>query len=232
MLKIIAAVSMLIDHIGVIFYPENMDYRIIGRMAFPIFAFMIAEGCRYTRHKLRYFLTVFGVGLICQLFYYHSGEICVLVTFSFSILCIYSLQNFKKIFFDHNSTNAERTLSMGAFIGCIGLTYIANKLCVMDYGFWGCMAPVFASLLYVPENCENTVLKKLDCIPLNVMLMSIAMLMIAANGRAEQYYSFFALIPLLLYSGKRGSLNMKYFFYIFYPLHLILLEGLNILINL
>ena len=44
MLKIIAAVSMLTDHFGLMFFPFDVEYRIIGRLAFPIFAFMIAEG--------------------------------------------------------------------------------------------------------------------------------------------------------------------------------------------
>ena len=54
-LKIIAMISMLIDHIGVAMFPNVMILRIIGRLAFPIFAYMIAEGCFYTKNKARYF---------------------------------------------------------------------------------------------------------------------------------------------------------------------------------
>ena len=50
-LKIIAAAAMLIDHIGAYLLPQVRILRIIGRIAFPIFAFMIAEGCRYTKNK-------------------------------------------------------------------------------------------------------------------------------------------------------------------------------------
>ena len=60
MLKILGAVFMLIDHIGVVFFPEVKILRILGRISFPIFAFMIAEGCRYTRNKLRYLRDVGG----------------------------------------------------------------------------------------------------------------------------------------------------------------------------
>jgi hypothetical protein len=52
-LKLIAAGAMLADHVGLMFFPEAELLRIIGRLAFPIFAFMIAEGCKYTRNKLR-----------------------------------------------------------------------------------------------------------------------------------------------------------------------------------
>ena len=59
-LKIIAAFAMLIDHVGIMFFPTVAIYRIIGRISFPIFAFMIAEGCRYTRNKLKYILAEFS----------------------------------------------------------------------------------------------------------------------------------------------------------------------------
>ena len=64
-LKYIAALTMLIDHAGLLLFPRNILFRIIGRLAFPIFAFMIAEGCRYTRNKLKYFLSVFILGFAC-----------------------------------------------------------------------------------------------------------------------------------------------------------------------
>ena len=58
-LKIIAMLAMLSDHIGKVLLPQYQILQIIGRLAFPIFAFMIAEGCFYTKNKVRYFLTVF-----------------------------------------------------------------------------------------------------------------------------------------------------------------------------
>ena len=61
-LKIIAAITMLIDHIGVILLPQITLFRVIGRISFPIFAFMIAEGCAHTKNKLRYFYRFFCLG--------------------------------------------------------------------------------------------------------------------------------------------------------------------------
>ena len=46
-----------------------MVWRIIGRIAMPIYAFMVAEGCCHTRSKLRYFLIMLGLGLLCQPIY-------------------------------------------------------------------------------------------------------------------------------------------------------------------
>ena len=66
-LKLIAAFAMLLDHMGVLLFPQVRLLRILGRLAYPVFAFMIAEGCRYTKNKLRYFLLVFGLGTGCHM---------------------------------------------------------------------------------------------------------------------------------------------------------------------
>ena len=91
-LKLIAAFAMLLDHAGILLFPRVRMLRILGRLAYPIFAYMIAQGCHYTRNKLRYFLMVFGLGAVCQLVYYFaSGDtyLNILLTFSLSILLIY-----------------------------------------------------------------------------------------------------------------------------------------------
>lgn len=54
-LKILAMVCMTIDHIGAMLFPQAVWLRVIGRLAFPLFSYCIAEGCRYTRNKARYF---------------------------------------------------------------------------------------------------------------------------------------------------------------------------------
>ena len=142
-LKLIAAFTMLLDHAGILLFPRLEILRILGRIAFPIFAFMIAEGCRYTRHKLRYFLMVFGLGTACQLVYYFaSGDtyLNILLTFSCSILLIYLLQaagraqNWKQQFW------RSAIFAAGIFLA-LGMTQILS----IDYGFWGIMTPVFAA---------------------------------------------------------------------------------------
>ncbi|MBQ7313175.1 MAG: hypothetical protein IJW81_06290, partial [Clostridia bacterium] len=68
-LKLIAAVTMFIDHAGLLLFPQWEIMRIIGRLAFPIYAFCIAEGFRYTKNRKLYFLRVFILGLMCQIVY-------------------------------------------------------------------------------------------------------------------------------------------------------------------
>jgi hypothetical protein len=65
-LKIIACVFMVIDHIGVIILPDLLILRVLGRLSYPIFAYFLAEGCRYTRNKRKRFLLVLGLAVLCE----------------------------------------------------------------------------------------------------------------------------------------------------------------------
>ncbi len=68
-LKLIALVTMLIDHVGYLLYPQYFFLRIIGRLSFPIFAFLIAVGATRTRNRLAYGGRLFTIGLISQIPY-------------------------------------------------------------------------------------------------------------------------------------------------------------------
>ena len=102
-LKIIATITMLIDHIGLIFFPNTIIFRIIGRVSFPIFAFFISEGCNHTRNRLKYFITVLICGIIGQsiFFIFRKGyfTLNILFTFSVSISVIYLSQWVKYTFY-------------------------------------------------------------------------------------------------------------------------------------
>ena len=227
MLKIIAALAMLADHIGALIFPQYDFLRVIGRLAFPIFAFMIAEGCKYTRNITRYFFMIFSFAFICQMVYFFfAGSLfmCVLVTFSLSVLAIFALNNFKTMVFEKDCASVYKFLSGALFAACIVFIYALNQILTIDYGFWGCMLPVFASVFHMPKNCDVEILKRLDNIYVSIAMIAFGLFPIIESIGFIQGYSLWALVPLALYSGKRGKLNMKYFFYIFYPLHLVVLE--------
>ena len=65
-LKIIAIISMTLDHIGIIFFPNIIFFRIIGRMSFPLFAYCTASGCIFTKNIKKYILRLFVLGFISQ----------------------------------------------------------------------------------------------------------------------------------------------------------------------
>lgn len=245
-LKILAAVTMLIDHIGVLFYPDVMILRYIGRLSMPIFAFMIAEGCRYTKNKWKYFSLVFGLGAGCQLVYYLFAKdtyLNILLTFSFSIVMIYAMQYAKRNLLDKGAKCWKKVCSCGMFILTVALTWLFCEIALrteaytVDYGFWGCTLPVFASLLDVQRIPAPVVLQKADKIPWRVACLGVGLLCLQMYYQSINpwlasisIYSFLSLIFLFLYNGKRGKRKMKYFFYIFYPLHLVLLEGVWIVL--
>ena len=94
-IKILACVFMLIDHIGVYLFPSVSILRVIGRLAFPLFAFFIAEGCKYTKHRIKRLLLMFVCALCCVvLFNAFLGMLKgnVLITFTCSIVLIYAYQ--------------------------------------------------------------------------------------------------------------------------------------------
>ena len=75
-LKLIGVVTMTIDHIGYILFPKLALLRIIGRLAYPVFAYLIAEGCTYSRYKTKYFLSVLGTGLLCSVAAIGRNAVC------------------------------------------------------------------------------------------------------------------------------------------------------------
>lgn len=218
-LKLIAAFTMLLDHAGILLFPHVRLFRILGRLAYPIFAYMIAEGCRYTRNKLRYFLLVFGLGAVCQLVYYFfTGDtyLNILLTFSCSILLVYALQ----AMYQAKTWQKEALWSIvfaAGFLGAYGLTRILS----IDYGFWGIMTPVFASFAFARKMPRWA----------SVLLLGAGLVLLAADLGGIQHYGLLALPLLLLYSGERGKTRMKYFFYIFYPVHLAVLQGIAMLLD-
>ena len=134
-LKIIAAVLMLTDHIGYIIFPQYPIFRIIGRLSFPIFAFMIAEGCYYTKNKLRYFLGIFSLAVVCQIVYYifeNSLYMGILITFSLSILVIYSLECFKEKLLLPDSSLRQKSTSFIIFLSAVVI--IIKPVCNTDIG--------------------------------------------------------------------------------------------------
>ena len=234
-LKIIAALSMTVDHIGVIMFPKLSILRIIGRIAFPLFAFMIAEGCKYTRNKLRYFLSVSCLAVAIQVFYYFfSGEtkMSVLVTFSLSILSVYALQYFKACIFCDDTSVRKKLFGAVVLIVAVSLSLAFSLLFDLDYGFFGAMLPLWAAIFQSDRSRnEPYPSDKLDTIPITVLSFSVGVLLLSCFYGGIQYFSLFAIIPLLLYSGKRGRRGFKYFFYIFYPAHIALIYGISLLIK-
>ncbi len=231
-LKIIACVSMLIDHAGLMLFPNALWMRYVGRLAFPIFAFLISEGCRYTKNKLRYFLSVFLLGVVCQVAYQvaypYEQYFGILITFSISILLIYALQFAKKTLVG-SSKAYTKALAVALFISAVAGAYVFCLFFEVDYGFMGCVLPLFGALVDF-KGIKG--LERADIPAVRASCFSIGVLVYYLQSTLKflTVYALCSIPLLLLYSGKRGTKKLKYLFYAFYPLHLLVLAGLQLII--
>ena len=227
---------MLADHAGLLLFPDIVVLRYIGRLALPIFAFMVAEGMLYTRSRVRYFLRIFILAVICQIAYtvfelvtgtFHGVYLNTLFTLSFgALVCMAFLaarENKKKIWLLFLAI----VLLAGFMVFCTlpvdnMTTTLARKLLGFtvdyDYQFMGAMLPVMALItLQKPW--------RLVCFGAGLVLLSLQYM----RQMPYQWFCLAALILLWFYNGERGKANLKYFFYIFYPVHLLVLEGIVLL---
>ncbi len=213
-LKWIAMVTMTVDHIGMIFFPSNMVWRMIGRLAFPIYAFMIGEGCRHTGSLRRYLLSLAIPGMVCQaamILATGTMQQNILLTFSVSVGLVILLKQAMQ----RKSTWAWAGFA-AATAAVLFLTHGVQPLFPqvdfrLEYDFAGVMLPV---LVYLLPNIAWRLAGAAVCL--------CAMSSYMWQG---QWLSLLALPLLALYNGQRGRWNMKWIFYLYYPVHLSLLWG-------
>lgn len=221
-LKIIAMISMVIDHVGLVFFSNIDIFRIIGRISFPIFAFMIAEGCAHTKNRKRYLGFIVIMAIIFQVVFYifvGSLQMSIFVTFALSILTIFSLDSLIKAQNTLYRIAMVFSLVAAAFIGIV-LPHLLNEIdFTIDYGIIGIALPV---AVYFAHNKSGKII--------NATLMIIA-LALTAPDFPIQWYGLLSVPFLILYNGERGKANLKYFFYFFYPIHLVLIYAMMILLT-
>jgi hypothetical protein len=229
-LKIIACVTMLMDHVGFYLFPSNHPVywilRILGRLAFPIFAFCIAIGCRYTRNKLRHFLMILGLGVVCEAVYFLAmGQLegNILITFSCSILIIYAIQFIKQAI--AQKKGAMIALGFAAFVASLGVAYVVARFVGVQYGIYGIAVPAFAVLVDYDEGKAPLFLRRLDKNSLRVFLLTVGLFIYwwRSGFPLVQMFAFLAVIPLSYYNRQPGNKKLKWAFYIFYPAHLVLI---------
>ena len=215
-LKVIAMISMLIDHVGMEIFPEYKILRIIGRLAFPIFAYMIAEGCFHTRNRKKYLLLMSGLGIGCQAVYTivcHSFYMNILITFSLSVITIFAIDKFRSEKSQKSLFFVALTFLSVIFISVIAPVIFKEKGFEIDYGFLGIMLPV--AVYYSPTKWAKF-----------ISASAVLLAMTFVSGKIL-CFSLPAIPLLILYNGKRGKRNMKYVFYIFYPAHLALIYTID-----
>ena len=217
-LKIIALITMTVDHIGKLIFPQYRVLRVIGRLAFPIFAFMIAEGCKYTKSSKSYLASIVTLAAVCQLTYYITGKSLyqnILVTFTLSIILILSIRKARESKAVPDVLAAVLAISAVFVITLVLPEYIDGF--VIDYGIWGVLLPV---CIYFGETKASKLIAAGVC---------LVMLSLNMSMRGIQWFSLLSLPLLFCYNNQRGKLKMKKLFYIYYPAHLVVIYGVSVL---
>lgn len=207
-LKLIACVTMLIDHIGAVFFPRMFLLRIIGRIAFPIYCFLIAEGAVYTHDKKKYALRLLIGVFLAELpfdfafdgMFTWSGQ-SVMITLLLGYLAVLALQD-----------EAHRLRGFAVFAGLS----LAAEAMQTDYGGWGVAMVVLFSLTRGRKLLQTAGLAVV------CFLMNSAVLRFGTVRIPIELFAVIAMIPISLYSGRKltRSAAVQWAFYLFYPAHL------------
>ena len=200
-LKMIGIVTMVLDHYNyIIGGPEIFD--ILGRMAFPIFAFALVEGYKHTRNIHKY---LFRIGISAILFQIpaqilgYNETLNIFFTLFLGLTCIYICDRF--------NIYISGVLSISVIILAVVIK--------ADYGVYGMLLII---CFYLGR--DSRYIRMAVPLLLNIWLYFLPRLF---GMEKIQVYSILALIPIYFYNGKKGR-DMKYLFYIFYPAHFVILE--------
>ena len=219
-LKLIACITMLIDHFGAAIVPylrvpyaADLYYacRTIGRIAFPIYCFLLAEGMRHTRNPINY-ISRLAIGILLAELpfdYALEGHFCweyqsVMVTLTLGAVMLLCMQK------------TERKLLKLLLI--LPFAILAD-LAKSDYGAGGIvMIAVFALL-------DRPILQTIAVFLVNWQMLPSAGVIIFGVVIIIQLLATLAMIPIALYSGKKmtHSRAIQWGFYLFYPVHLLVL---------
>lgn len=211
-LKIIACITMFCDHVGYLIYNGKLSFlNFIGRIAFPIFAFQISEGYTHTKNLKKYILRLLIFAIISQypFMLFHD-----LITSGFALNIFFTLLIglFCIIIYDKIP---HKVLSLAI---CLSLAIIA-EITHCDYGFYGV---AIILLFYVFK--DNKILMSLSFILCTIIKYAICII-IYGNIYNYVLLCICTILPIVfinLYNKKQGK-KIKYFLYIFYPTHLLLL---------
>ena len=237
LLRTIACIAMLMDHIG--YYNGNMALRAIGRVAFPIFVYLIVNGYKHTSCRWKYALRLAVFAMISQIPFslfctgrwnWHNGN--VFFTLLIALLCVWATDILQK----------GKICVWVCWIPTVAvcLLYQLGAL-VSDYGARG---TVLAISFYFLDGKKmwKLVLMSLSSFmlvfydQLAELLWTFLSVGTLSLPRMDQWiwwqlYSLFSLPLIFMYNGEKGSMPgrtwsvklLQYGFYLFYPLHMLVI---------
>lgn len=206
-LKIIALVTMVLDHTGALFFPEQDWIRIIGRIAFVIYTFMLVEGVYHTRNITNYIKKIFLWAIL--------SEIPFDLAFSDKLLEF----NHQNIFFS-------------LLISIVGLYFIKKQKFFFNSLLIGMLCLIVAWLLKVDYSWYGVLIVLLFYFLRPYIIWKFASiefvsLFASFSISGLQFFAFVGFIPIFLYNGKQGK-KIGNIYYSFYALHLLILTSLKL----
>jgi hypothetical protein len=226
-LKVIAMFTMVIDHLGDAWLKHTTGMNIIGRIAFPIFAFQISEGYTHTKNLKKYFFRLILFAFLSQIPFmlfrslYTTGfSLNIFFTLTIGLLAIFCYDKLSTTtlqFVKNEKINWTIKHLLG-ILTAILFGFIAEYAC-FDYGFFG-TAIIF--LFYVFRShkfwmCSTFILACIIRYGLNIYFYGYHYLYVLLG-----LFTALSIVFICLYNGKQGK-KIKYFLYAFYPVHLLLL---------
>ena len=220
-LKFLACAIMLLDHIGATLIPWG-TLRIIGRLAFPIFCFLLAEGAHYTRNPRNYLLRL-GIGAILSE-----------LPFDLALFGSWSWQ--------HQSVMITLLLGTMALLAMKRMTQPLLKILVLllfafladfmntDYGGAGVLMIALFGL--TRERKYGWLVQLLGMYLICRWIIPGGVVWFIGRYVFIEIFAILALIPIWLYSGKKSTSSraVQWAFYLFYPVHLWILYLVSILL--
>lgn len=225
-LKIIACFSMLMDHLGYVVIGSSSFFNCIGRFAFPIFAFQLTEGYAHTKNLKKYFIRLLIFACLSQFpFMLFSSIFAEGITINIIFVLLLGLL-FMTIY---DKCNKILGIASGIIFA------IFAQLLHFDYGWYG---PAIIMIFHILR--EHKILMSLSFIIATfakyiVPIIDLGILTILNVFSTINPYSLLciftclSLVFILFYNNKKGP-DSKYFLYVFYPVHLIVLYLLNFII--
>ena len=212
-LKILACIFMVIDHVGLFLFPDIVILRIIGRLAYPIFAFCISEGFHYTKSKRNYLIRLLCFALISEPIFnlvnngtlFYLGYQNVLFTFSLAVFFLWICDKLK------DNKELKRIVYFIPEVILFITFFLIAVILKIDYNGYG------FTLVIVFYYLRNKELYRNICIPITQLIFL----------RGYSLVSILSIFIIMLYNEKKGR-SMKYFFYLFYPLHLLIIYLLTL----
>lgn len=216
MIKFVALLTMLVDHIGLVVFPEKLIFRIIGRISMPLFAYCIARGFYYSKKHgtvHNYLLYMLAFALISQLPYslMLGSGLNIGFTWLLSLLLLYV--------FTCKSLPGK---SVAGFLLLILLFCATERLNLLpcDYGFYGVVTPLLFYMLIVSGK-ESTSLYMLVLVAAWALYVYLNQ---GSMGSMAQVFSVVAASVLTFTRKHDAKIKLpKWLFYAFYPVHMAVL---------